>query len=255
MQFASLGSGSKGNATLVESGDTCVLIDCGFSTKEIEKRLQRRHRQPENIHAILVTHEHTDHVGGVSRLSRKYDIPVLMTAGTWAHCRNSHEIPGLQLISSHDLFSLGALEVQPFPVPHDAREPVQFVFSDGQYRLGLLTDTGSITPHIKEMLSGLDALILEGNYDHEMLMNGEYPQQLKKRVSGRTGHLGNEQAAALLEEIDCSGLKHIVAAHMSEKNNHESLVNACFSAALNCHADWIIQADQQQGTDWLDIKI
>ena len=254
MQFASLGSGSKGNATLVESGKTCILIDCGFSTKEIEKRIQQHGRQVGDIHSILVTHEHADHIGGVARLSRKYRIPVMMTSGTWNQCRLKHDITDLHLISSHETFHLDDLEINPFPVPHDAREPVQFVFSDGQFRLGLLTDTGSITPHIQDMLTRVDALILEGNYDHKMLMNGEYPAQLKQRVSGRTGHLSNEQAADLLDSLDCSGLQHIVAAHMSEKNNHPSLVSASFSAALGCHDDWIIQAGQSSGTEWLSLN-
>jgi len=254
LQFASLGSGSKGNATLVESGDTCVLIDCGFSTREVEKRLQQHNRRAEDIHSILVTHEHADHVGGVARLSRKYNIPVLMTAGTWSQCRQRHDINDLRLISSHDSIDLDNLQINPFPVPHDAREPIQFVFSDGDVRLGLLTDTGSITPHILEMLGGLDALILEGNYDHNLLMSGEYPAGLKKRVAGRTGHLSNDQAADLLESLDCSALQHLVAAHMSEKNNHPSLVNTSFSTALNCHSDWVTQANQHFGTDWLEIK-
>ena len=135
-------------------------------------------------------------------------------------------------------------------MPHDAREPVQFVFSDGSQRLGVLTDTGCITTHIRQMLDGVDALLLEGNHDLEMLMNGSYPQQLKQRVAGRTGHLSNEQAAGLLRSMDCSHLQHIVAAHLSEKNNHPDRVLESFSSALNCSADWIELADQETGFDW-----
>jgi len=250
MRFASLGSGSKGNATLIESGDTCLMVDCGFSTCEVEKRLTRLDKKPQDITAILVTHEHGDHVRGVARFSRKYLIPVWMTAGTHAHCRLREEYAHVSVFNSHKSFLIDALEVMPFPVPHDAREPVQFVFSDGEHRLGILTDTGSITPHIKEMLDGLDALLLEGNHDHNMLMNGSYSRQLKLRVSGRRGHLSNDQSAQLLRSIDCTKLQHIVAAHLSEKNNHPEKVLAAFSGALDCTKDRIVLACQEQGFEW-----
>jgi len=253
MRFASLGSGSKGNATLVESGDTCVMIDCGFSTREVEKRLLRLEKLPQDINAILVTHEHGDHVRGVARLSRKYNIPVWMTAGTHTHCRTRDEYLELSIFSSHKPFAIDSLEILPFPVPHDAREPVQFVFSDGKKRLGILTDTGSITPHITLMLDNLDALLLEGNHDHDMLMNGSYSQQLKRRVSGRNGHLSNDQSAELLRNIDCSHLQHIVAAHLSEKNNHPEKVLSSFSEALNCDAANITLACQEKGFEWKTI--
>jgi phosphoribosyl 1,2-cyclic phosphodiesterase len=245
-----LGSGSKGNATVVESDDTCVLVDCGFSTREVEKRLQRLQKTPQELTAILVTHEHSDHVQGVARLSRKYKLPVWMTAGTYSRCRQRDEYPFISVFSSHQVFSIDALEIHPFPVPHDAREPVQFVFSDGSQRLGVLTDTGCITAHIRQMLDGVDALLLEGNHDLDMLMNGSYPQQLKQRVAGRTGHLSNEQAAGLLRSIDCDHLQHIVAAHLSEKNNHPDKVLESFSSALNCSEDWVELADQETGFDW-----
>lgn len=250
MRFASLGSGSKGNATLIESGETCLMVDCGFSTREVEKRLLRLDKKPQDITAILVTHEHGDHVRGVARFSRKYQIPVWMTAGTHAHCRSREEYLHLSVFNSHQSFLINTIEVSPFPVPHDAREPVQFVFSDGTRRLGILTDTGSITPHIKRMLDGLDALLLEGNHDHEMLMNGSYSRQLKLRVSGRNGHLSNDQSAELLRNIDCSKLQHIVAAHLSEKNNHPDKVLASFSSALDCTVDRIALACQEKGFDW-----
>lgn len=254
LRFASLGSGSKGNATLVESGDTCVLIDCGFSTREVEKRLPRLGKTPEDIDAILVTHEHGDHVRGVARLSRKYQVPVWMTAGTYTHCKQREDYPHISVFSSHQCFDINGLQVHPFPVPHDAREPVQFVFSSGELRLGILTDTGSITPHIKKMLDGLDALLLEGNHDMDMLMNGSYSPSLKKRVSGRTGHLSNTQAAQLLEGIDCSKLQHIVAAHLSEKNNHPNIVIETFARAINCSQQSIQLADQEGGFDWKVLK-
>ena len=253
MRFASIGSGSKGNATLVESNDTCIMVDCGFSTKEVEKRLLNFVIKPEDISAILVTHEHADHVQGVARFSRKYATPVWMTQGTYNRCRQRDDYPHISIFSSHDQFDIEDLTINPFPVPHDAAEPVQFVFSGDQYRLGLLTDTGSITPHIVEMLSGLDALILEGNYDLGMLMNGPYPQSLKSRVSGAMGHLCNDQAADLLKKINCDKLQHLVAVHMSEKNNANEHVVDAFSDALGCSVDWIKLASQQHGFNWLEI--
>ncbi|NOY67031.1 MAG: MBL fold metallo-hydrolase [Gammaproteobacteria bacterium] len=253
MRFASIGSGSKGNATLVESSGTCLMIDCGFSTKEVEKRMLKLSINPEDISAILVTHEHGDHVQGVARFSRKYNTPVWMTQGTYNRCRQRDDYPHLTIFSSHEQFDIQSLTIKPFPVPHDAAEPVQFVFSDADHQLGILTDTGTITPHIVEMLTGLDALILEGNYDHNMLMNGPYPQSLKARVSGRTGHLCNDQAAGLLKKINCENLQHLVAVHMSEKNNaHEHVMHA-FSGAMGCSSDWIRLASQNEGFHWLEI--
>lgn len=254
MRFASIGSGSKGNATLISSHDTCLMIDCGFSTKEAEKRLARLDVRPEDISAIVVTHEHADHVQGVARFSRKYNTPVWMTQGTYNHCRQREDYQNLSVFSSHETFEIDAFAVKPFPVPHDAVEPVQFVFSNTGHQLGVLTDTGSITPHIIDMLSDLDALVLEGNYDHDMLMNGPYPRQLKARVASRTGHLSNDQSADLLGKINCDNLQHLVAVHMSEKNNTDQHVLDAFSKAIDCTQDWLKLATQDQGFDWLELE-
>lgn len=253
LRFASIGSGSKGNATLVQYGTTCIMIDCGFSTREVEKRLARLDIGGEHLDAILVTHEHGDHVRGVARLSRKYGIPVWMTHGTHAQCRQREEYPHLKLFSSHKTFAVEELHIQPFPVPHDAREPVQFVISNGEHRLGILTDTGSITTHIKTMLSGVDALMLEGNHDLDMLMNGQYSQSLKQRVSSHKGHLSNAQSAELLSSIDCSNLQHLVAVHLSEANNHPEKVQQTFSQALGGADDLLTMACQEQGFDWIEL--
>jgi phosphoribosyl 1,2-cyclic phosphodiesterase len=253
LRFASLGSGSKGNATLVEKNNTCLMVDCGFSNRETEARLARLKKSPSDIAAILVTHEHSDHARGVASFARKHQIPVWMTPGT-SHACTKESIGSLQHFCSHEAFEIGDLQIQPFPVPHDAREPAQFVFGDGKVKLGLLTDAGSITPHIESLLNGLDALILEGNHDLDMLMNGPYPPQLKRRVAGKFGHLSNVQAAELLDTIDTSRLQHIVAAHLSDKNNHISRVLESFSAALDCQNDWIGIACQVNGLDWRVIR-
>lgn len=224
MRFASLGSGSAGNALLVEAGATCLMLDCGFGLRETASRLQRLGRQPADLAGIVVTHEHGDHVGGVFRLARKYELPVWLTHGTWAACRADDAGLDLRIIDSHRSFAVGDLEVAPFPVPHDAREPVQFVFAAAGKRLGVLTDVGQPTPHVCHMLSGCDGLVLEFNHDADMLERSAYPASLKRRIAGRFGHLENGVAAALLREIDCSSLQHLVAAHLSECNNLPVLV-------------------------------
>lgn len=252
MRFASLGSGSKGNATLVEAGATRVLVDCGFSCAEAEKRLARLSLSPGDLDAILVTHEHSDHIAGVARLSRRFGLPVWMTAGTEA-VHKGGELAGYHCINSHRALRIGDLQVQPFPVPHDAREPCQFVFSDGRRRLGLLTDVGSITSHILQALDALDALILECNHDADMLAAGPYPPSLKQRVGGPYGHLSNHQAADIIKNISTERLQHMVAAHISEKNNQAGLALGCLAAAVGESRFGILAADQPAGMPWLSL--
>lgn len=254
MRFALLGSGSKGNATLIEHGQTRLLVDCGFSVKELERRLAQFDVKPDSLSAILVTHEHNDHVGGVGALARKYGKPVWLTAGT---ARSAGQrlgiVPRRQLLNCHSEFAVDDIAITPFPVPHDAREPCQFIFSDGAKRLGLLTDTGRSTQHIEQQLNGCDALILESNHDTEMLRNGPYPPRLQARVGGDLGHLSNAQAAAILKRMDTSSLQHLVAAHLSEKNNLPTLAVAALSTALGCEPEWIAVADQESGLGWRDV--
>lgn len=252
MRFASLGSGSQGNGALVEKNGTCILVDCGFSVAETEQRLARLGRQPESITAIVITHEHGDHVSGVGPLVKKYGLPVWATAGTAQH-QWLRKLPGLHRFSSHKPFAIGDLQVQPFLVPHDAREPTHFVFSDGARRLGMLTDIGRSMPHIEQHLTGCDALMLESNYDVDMLANGEYSKKLKQRVGGPYGHLSNVQAAELLAHLDCSRLQHLVAAHLSAKNNTPDLARAALSKVMGCEPDWIAIAEQDNGLAWREI--
>ena len=151
---------------------------------------------------------------------------------------------------SHDQFAIGALEVTPVAVPHDAREPVQFVIGDGSRRVGVLTDLGVSTDHVEASLSGCEALVLECNHDLEMLARGDYPYSLKQRIAGRLGHLHNEAAAAILSRIDTSRLTHVVAAHLSRDNNTPELARGALASALGCRDDWIGVADQASGFDW-----
>ena len=252
MQFASLGSGSRGNATLIEAGTTLLLVDCGFSCSETERRMARLGRTPEQLTAILVTHEHGDHLRGVPTVARKYALPVWLTRGTCLMLQDNH-LPVRQHLDGQTRVALDDLEIQPFTVPHDAREPCQFVFGDGNRRLGLLTDTGRITAHIRNCLDGCDALLLECNHDTGMLAQGPYPASLKQRVGGPQGHLSNSQAGELLEDIDTSRLQHVVAAHLSECNNRPDLARASLADALHCTSDWIGIAGQDDGLEWRTI--
>lgn len=255
MRFASLGSGSEGNGLIVESGATRILVDCGFRLSETLRRLNRLGLAPSDLAAVLVTHEHEDHAGGVARLARRHGLPVYLTHGTLGAAGSDvTTLPQVRLIDSHTPFAIGDLEVHPFPVPHDAREPSQFVFGDGVRRLGLLTDTGDSTPHIERMLSGIDALVLECNHDLDLLMNGPYPPTLKRRISGRYGHLDNATAARLVAGIDCSRLQHFIAAHLSARNNTPELARTAMSAALNCEPEWIGIATQGEGLAWRQIE-
>ncbi len=251
MRFASLGSGSRGNATLVQHQDTTLLIDCGFSRKQLEPRLQRMGVALKDLDAVLVTHEHGDHAGGVVTVARAAGVSVWATQGT-ARAARLDQLPSsqLKLFHAHEAFAVGALQVRPYAVPHDAREPSQFVFSDGQTQLGLLTDVGEVTPHIVEVLQDCDALMLEANHDEVMLESGPYPPALKRRVGGRLGHLSNRQSADLLQRLDCSRLQHLVAMHLSEKNNQPQLAQEALAAVLSCPASELDCADQDLGFDW-----
>lgn len=253
MRFALLGSGSEGNALVVQAGGTSILLDCGFSLSETVARLARLGLDPQALNGIVVTHEHGDHISGVARLARKFSIPVWLSHGTLR--AQSAAFAGIPVseINIHSKFAIGDMEVQPYPVPHDAGEPVQFVFGDGAKRLGVLTDAGHASPHIEATLSGCDALVLECNHDAGMLADGDYPYHLKQRVGGRFGHLNNDDAAALLGRLDNGRLQHIVAAHLSSKNNRPELAIRALSGVLGCAGSWVAIATQEEGLDWREI--
>lgn len=249
MRFAYLGSGSKGNACVIEGGDTRLLLDCGFSIKETVRRLARLDLDPTDLTALVVTHEHSDHIAGIGGLARRYDLPVYMTPGTYASDK-AGELPHLTLVNSHSAFQLGSFGVQPVPVPHDAREPCQYVFTHNGLRLGILTDVGHVTPHIQRHYARCDALVVECNHDVAMLRTGPYPPRLKQRVGGNYGHLNNQQAAELVGQVDFDRLKMVLAVHISEKNNCRNLVQTALTEALRDHKPQVRLADQQDGTPW-----
>jgi phosphoribosyl 1,2-cyclic phosphodiesterase len=254
MRFASLGSGSEGNALLVAAGQTQVLMDCGFGLRDTLMRLARLDVSPEQLSGIVVTHEHGDHISGVARLARKFSLPVWLTHGTLrSQAKAFSGMANILEIEPHLAFVINNIEIIPFPVPHDAAEPVQFVFSDGVRRLGVLTDTGCGTAHIEQMLSGCHALVLECNHDTEMLMSGDYPYNLKQRVGGRFGHLNNQEAAGIISRMDASKLQHLIAAHLSRKNNTPALAVQALSTAAECEESWVGVATQEDGFAWREI--
>ena len=251
MRFASLGSGSRGNSTLVEWATGALLIDCGFSLKETEQRLLRLARRPDQLAAVLVTHEHSDHIKGVAALARRYQIPVYMTPGTF-HSRNLGELPDLRLIHAYTPFEINGLTVRPVAVPHDAREPAQFVLEFAGLRLGILTDLGSITPHVEACYQSCDAMVLEANHDPAMLAYGSYPPSLKQRVGGQWGHLSNQQAAGFLQRVDTRRLQHLVVAHISQQNNTPALAQAALMPVTS-RIKQVTYACQNEGFDWLTL--
>ncbi|MBO2956507.1 MBL fold metallo-hydrolase [Burkholderia pseudomallei] len=258
MRFASLGSGSEGNALVVEASNgattTRVLLDCGFSAKELERRLARIDLRVDDLDAILVTHEHGDHVGCALTLARRASLPLYTSWGTARAVGADEADVDLHVLWSDETAAVGDLCVLPYTVPHDACEPLQFVFSDGATRLGVLTDVGMSTPHIGAVLSGCDGLVLEANHDVAMLAASRYPASLKARIGGSHGHLSNDAAAAILAELDRSRLRHLVAAHLSQQNNAPALAQAALAAALGGQADDVLVASQDDGFGWLSLS-
>lgn len=251
LRFTTLGSGSRGNALLIEAGSTLLMVDCGLPRRDLEARLRAVGRSPLDVTALLVTHEHADHVRTAGSFARRFGTAVWMTSGTASRVRG---LATVRTFSSHRGLSLGGIEVEPYPVPHDAREPVQFVFRAGGRRLGLLTDTGHVTPHIVERLEGCDALALEFNHDAETLATGTYPESVKARVASRYGHLSNEQAAALLGRFRGSALQWVMAMHVSEQNNSVPQVRRAIEPVAD-GCGWAVHvATQDDASGWIAVE-
>lgn len=260
LRFKSLGSGSSGNATLVESQSgihsTHLLIDCGLGLRDLDERLSRAGIQAEDIDAIFITHEHGDHIGCAHSFLKRYQIPFWMSQGTWLAIADAswQEHQHLLRIAKDGIpIEINALQAFPFTVPHDAREPLQLCCSDGDRRLGVVTDLGHVSAHVVNALKDCHSLLLEANHDPEMLERSAYPSFLKKRVAGPWGHLANEAAADLLTRIHHDRLQHVMAAHLSERNNTPTLARTSLSKALGCAPEDIDVAEPQSGSDWMRI--
>ena len=262
MRFCSLGSGSAGNATLIEASlgitRTQVLVDCGFSLRELTRRLLRAGSAPAELSAVFITHEHGDHAGCALNLARQHRVPIVTSRGTWRAMSQRLGDEGIDPALIHfardgERMPLGDIELQPFAVPHDANEPLQLRASDGQSRLGMITDVGSVTPYIVEALQGCDALLLECNHDEAMLRASSYPNGLKRRILGSHGHLSNDSAAELLKQCLHTGLKQVVAAHLSARNNTPELAKAAVAGVLGISLGDVSIASQSDGIGWLNL--
>jgi phosphoribosyl 1,2-cyclic phosphodiesterase len=257
LKFASLGSGSEGNALLISATTdqqrTTVMLDCGFGMKETERRLARLELGPTDINGIVVTHEHQDHIAGVFKFARRHCVPVWLTYGTALAARADRYCVDLQFCRDAELIDIGALQLLPYTVPHDAREPVQYVITNGITKLGVLTDAGHATSHLIDALSGCDALILECNHDKTMLSNSSYPQSLKHRIGGAYGHLSNQTSSDILSSLDQARLKTVIGAHLSRQNNTVELVRESLQKVVNPERTTIMIACQADGFEWIDL--
>jgi phosphoribosyl 1,2-cyclic phosphodiesterase len=256
LRFKSLGSGSSGNATLVETVGARpfrLLIDCGLGLRHLQTRLAHAGLCASDINAVFITHEHGDHIGCARSLSLKYRIPVWMSRGTYLAIGEPDFAGQLQIARDGETIGLDGLLLMPFTVPHDAREPLQLSCTDGSVKIGILTDLGHATAHVLSHLSGCDALMLECNHDLDMLDRSAYPAFLKRRVGGLYGHLSNVAAADIARSLKHGGLRHFVAAHLSQQNNCALLVQELLAEALSCPPEKIVIAQPDDGTRWLEI--
>ncbi len=259
LRFKSLASGSSGNATLIECSSgtrtTRMLVDCGLKLKTLQARLAEAGTDLDHLDAIFITHEHGDHIGCVRHVLKYRQLPVWMSQGTYLAVHDAQWEtfrPWIHLTRDGDTIELGELKAAPFTVPHDAREPLQLRVSDGNRRMGLVTDLGHVTPHVVNALANCHALLLEANHDPGLLQNSRYPEFLKVRVGGAWRHLSNQAAADLLSQVAHSDLQRVVAAHLSERNNTPALAQQHLSAVLGCAPRDIDVADPVYGTDWIE---
>jgi len=225
LSFTHLGTGSRGNATLVESGDAKVLIDQGFSGKQLEIRLARMDIKPREIDAIVLTHHHGDHGGGASIAQRRWDIPIFCNDRTATalnlDLRNVHLFENLEALEFAD-----DLALLPVPVPHSGADNVAFIASHRGERGAVITDLGSWTDELVNHVSGCQHISIEANYDHQRLWNGPYPMRLKDRIAGRGGHLSNDQTGQFLSQVVDKETRSLVLTHLSEKNNAPHLAES-----------------------------
>lgn len=227
-----LGSGSSGNCTFLATSRVKILVDAGFSYREIARRLMLIGERPESVQGVLITHEHSDHISGLARLAQKLRIPVYLSALTRAALPPGAELPAVELIEPGQRFAIGDLTVEPFTIPHDAVDPVAFRFAAEGLQLIVATDLGYLPENVKHFLRGCHCMVVESNHDLEMLKNGPYPWYVKQRVMARTGHLSNASLGEFLRNEFDGQAQVLVLAHLSEQNNHPQIARMEAAAAL-----------------------
>ncbi len=233
IKITPLASGSSGNSYLISNSNTSILIDAGLSGKQISERLNSIGVDPGCLKAILVSHAHTDHIKGVGVLSRKFRLPVFINEKTFQVAQHAlGKLHQRETFHTGRAFEFSGFKIHPFSVPHDCADPVGFRISNGTAKIGIATDLGIVTGLVRNLMTGLNAVVLESNHDPVMLRDGPYPWELKQRVRSRLGHLSNEQSAELLESIVNDDLKVIILAHMSETNNTQELAEGCARESL-----------------------
>jgi len=253
MRFCSLGSGSSGNSYLVSKNNTNILVDGGFSVTELESRMSQKEIKPSEISIILLTHEHDDHSKGVFAFAEKYNKPIYLTYGTLKMCqkriKKSYNLT-VNIISPLDTLDLIDFMIYIIPVPHDAREPVQFKFESEEKTLAIITDLGFGNKELINSIQQINALILESNHDEDLLHQSRYPKNLKNRIQSNYGHLSNEESLEILKKLNLNNLKWLGAAHLSKENNSPDLVK---DAWKKVYEDKINIIDPDFGMPWVSI--
>lgn len=253
LKVAAIGSGSSGNATIVQSSRTTLLLDCGFTAKETIARMAALGISPSEIDGILISHEHGDHVKGVGPLSRKFGLPVWLTHGTYHRLRDNR-FSEIHVFNAHEKFCIGDMNIDPFPTPHDAAESCQYVFEHNQVRFACATDLGICTPHVYEKIKDANALLIECNYDSDMLRTGPYPASLQARIRSDFGHLGNDQAAGIVKRLDHAGLQHILLGHLSEQNNSDAVAAKSIMDVVERSPERVKVLHQHMQSPWFSVE-
>lgn len=255
MIFCNLGSGSKGNCTYLRHQQGAILIDQGFSLKTVEERFACCGLNPRDVAAIIVSHEHGDHIKGIGIFARRYHVPVYLTEATYAALPpDLLKKVSVRFFESGKTFAIEDCEITPFHIPHDAADPVGFVVTAGNKRAAIVTDLGSVSQAVLMHIKDLDLLLLEANHDLRMLLNGPYPLDLKHRIRSRVGHLSNEQSLELFQQLNTNGrLKHLILGHLSEINNQPQIVEEVFCQHPACRQLQVTIASQATPTPIIEL--
>lgn len=235
MRFTILASGSTGNATVVESGGAAVMVDAGLSAKKLEQLMLDRCFEASTLEAIVVTHEHSDHIKGLGAFARKHELPIYANSKTWTELdRLIGEIAEEQrkVLECGDVLEIGSMKIEPYSISHDAADPVGYCFTEGNVKLGLATDLGYMSSKVKDKLEGANVLVLESNHDIEMLRMGRYPWNIKRRILSDIGHLSNEAAGEALCDLLAGGTRRVYLAHLSRDHNVMDLARLTVSQVL-----------------------